>query len=415
VVWPAWEWIERPETAWIYASYDAGLVGRDADKMIKLLASPWFLERWGPKVRTDRKLAVQDFGNERGGFRYSTSVGGGVTGRHADIQVVDDPIKPKDAAGGSNQSRAMLEACSTWYRETMATRVRNPKTSRRVLIMQRLHEEDLAAECIASGYVHLRLPMRHETDDPCRTPWGGDRRTKEGELLFPARFPEEEVQTLEVELGPDGTAAQLQQSPKTKGGGIIKESWWRYWHPTDPDLGVPLPDVAFQLLSWDLTFKGTDQSDMVAGGAWLQAADRYFLTDVVYEQLDIVQTLQAIRYLKGRYPDAREILVEDKANGPAVERLLRDEIPGIELVNPEGGKVSRLNAVAPLFAAGKVYIPHPSLSDRYPWIRTYQKNVQAFPKVKRDDLVDMTSQALFRLKRYGATFSDAMKRIRGES
>lgn len=418
VAWPAWEWIERPGTAWIYASYDSSLVGRDADKMITILSSQWFRDRWGDKLPTGRKLASLDFQSLTGGFRFSTSVGGGVTGRHGDIQVVDDPIKPKDAAGGTNQSRAMLENCSTWYRETMATRVRDPKTSRRVLIMQRLHEDDLAGECIKAGYVHLRLPMRYESDEPCRTPWGGDRRTREGELLFPKRVPEEEVKTLEEELGPDGTASQLQQSPKTRGGGIIKSEWLRYWHVdehgrNDPDLGVPLPDFAFQLLSWDCTFKDTANTDKVAGGAWLQTEDRYYLADAVNERWDIVATLMAIRWMVSRFPEAREILVEDKANGPAVERLLREEIPGIELVNPEGGKVSRLNAVAPLFASGKVFIPHPSMAARFPWIKVYISQITKFPRVTNDDLVDMTSQALFRLKRYGATFSDAMRKIRG--
>ena len=413
IMWPAWEWIDRPETGWIYGSYDAALMGDAGDKMITLLTSPWFVERWGPRIRADRKLATQNFASLKGGFRYSCSVGGGVTGRHGDIHVVDDPIKPKDALGGSTQSKALLETCSQWYRETMATRFRDARTSRRVLIMQRLHEDDLAGECIRAGYVHLRLPMRHERSDSCRTPWGGDRRTEEGELLCPERSPEEEVATLERELGPDGTAAQLQQSPNVKGGGIIRREWIRYWHPTDLDLGVPLPTHAYQLLSADLTFKDANTSDMVAMGAWLQSEDKYYLVEALNDRYDIVATLQGFRYLAGRFPDAREKLIENKANGPAVERLLRDEISGIELVEPQGGKVARLNAVAPLFAAGKVFCPHPSLAHTYPWVGEWVKQVTRFPFVKFDDLVDMTSQALLRLKGYGARFSEAMRRVRG--
>lgn len=233
IFWPVWEWIQRPATCWIYASYDQGLMGDAASKALDLMRSEWFLKRWGQIVPLQEKLAVNHYTNLHKGWRYSTSPGGGVTGRHADIHVVDDPIKPKDVVGGPAITKTVLKNVSEWYRSTMATRFKDAASARRVLVMQRLHTDDLAGECIEQGYTVLRLPMRYESSTPCRTKWGGDRRTEEGELLFPGKFPEQAVRKLEKELG-DAAQAQLQQRPTAEGGQVFREEFWAYWHPTLP-------------------------------------------------------------------------------------------------------------------------------------------------------------------------------------
>jgi predicted phage terminase large subunit-like protein len=381
--------------------------------LITLLRSDWYLERWG-NLCPKGNLALANFSNLLGGFRFSTSVAGKVTGRHADIQIVDDPIKPRDASGGVNHSRTALEAVSSWWRQTMASRARDPRSFRRVVIMQRLHEDDLAGECIRAGYTLLRLPMRYEEDEPCRTAWGGDRRTEPGALLCPDRYPEEAVRRLEVEeMGPDVAAAQLQQRPTRRGGGIFRRDWWRYWHPDDQDRGQPLPPEGhgIQIQSWDLTFKGSDGSDFVCGGVWWAARGQYLLMDLICERMTFTQTLDAMRHMTAKWPRAHDKLVEDKANGPAVEDALRREIRGITLVSPEGGKEARAHACTPAFASGRVLIPHPSLAG---WVKAYQAQHEAFPRSAHDDMVDMTSQALGRLRRHGEDFSRAMARVRGE-
>lgn len=434
VFWPAWEWIRRPATKWIYASYDASLVGtRDGAKVIKLLQSDWFKVRWGD-ILEPGKPAASSFSNVRGGFRFSTSVAGKVTGRHGDVQVVDDPIKPRDAAGGATMTKNAIKAVSEWWSGTMSSRATNQATFRRVIVMQRLCYDDLAGEMLATGeYTHLRLPMRYNTAKPCRTNWGGDRRTEKGELLFPARFPGFAVDRLETkEMGTVVFSAQCQQEPQVEGGGTFQRPWFRWWH-TQPGIPEPcvcdecwnaelvkpghygplmcatLPASGQDLQSWDLTCDDVIGADFTCGGALRTLGDRHFLLDCVNERMNIVAQMAAIQTMSLRYPKAHDKLVENKANGAAVITLLQNKIPGLTKVEPKGGKEARANASQPVLSAGEFYVPHPSLA---PWVWGYYKQLEAFPKGAHDDMVDMTTQALVELRKHGSGFAEAMRRLR---
>lgn len=434
VFWPAWEWVHRPATKWIYASYDRSLVGtRDGAKVIRLLSSEWFKVRWGD-ILEPGKPAASSFNNVKGGFRFATSVAGAAVGRHSDIQVCDDPIKPKDAAGGATFTKNKIRAVSEWWSGTMSTRAVHQATFRRVLVMQRLTYDDLAGEVLATGeYVHLRLPMRYNPAKACRTQWGGDRRTVKGELLFPERFPEFRVKSLETkEMTEAQFAAQCQQEPQVEGGGTFRRPWFRFWHvrPGVPEpctcdecwnaemakpghvgplLCPVLPSGGLDLLSWDFTFDRTDRSDFVAGGAIRTVAERHYLLDCRNERMNIIESVAAIKALATQYPRAHDKLVENKANGPAVVTLLKNSIQGITLVEPSGSKEARASVASVPFAAGDFYVPHPELA---PWVWGYLKQLEAFPKGSYDDMVDMTSQALVQLRKHGSGFADAMRRLR---
>lgn len=443
IFWPIWEWIFRPGTKWIFASYDASLVGtRDGGKVIKLLQSDWFRLRWGTLLPPG-KPAASSFVTVRGGFRFATSVAGRVTGRHADIQVVDDPIKPRDATGGATMTKSQIQTVSSWWKDTMSSRMVNQATGRRVIVMQRLTDDDLAGEMLRTGeYVHLRLPMEYRPDRPCHTPWGGDRRTEKGELLFPARFPASAVHRLRTsEMGERVYSAQCQQEPAVEGGGTFKRIWFRFWH-TQSNVPEPclceecfsaerqlpghtgpvtwqdyigpgpcdvLPPFGVELQSWDMTFDDTETSDFVAGGVIRTLYSKSYLLDVVNQRLDFVETLAAVKRMSEKHPKTYDKLVESKANGPAVIRMLKNHVPGLTPVEPMGSKEARANASQPVFQSGEFLIPHPAL---VPWAWSYMKQLEAFPKGAHDDLVDMTTQALVRLRAHGASFQEAMRRIR---
>lgn len=451
VLWPAWEWISRPDTAWIYASFDVSLVGRrDGTKLINLLHSPWFLERWGKPCSNpgckrrihllcETNPSASNFETNAGGFRFSTSPGGKGTGRHADIIVVDDPIKPKDVLGGATIVKQQIQRVSSWWGDTMSSRQKNPVTHRRVIVMQRLHKDDLAGEMIRTGeYVQLRLPMRYEANNPCRTSHGGDRRTVDGELLFPTRHTEETVRVLEIDMGARVAAAQLQQRPTVEGGGIFKRSNWRFWSHlenvpepclcekcftakvanaqavTDPThttgrMCAPLPTIGLEAQSWDLAFKNTVDSDFVAAGTWRTYLSRYYVLDLLNSRLSYTQTKTMMTLWAKLWPRAHDKLVEDKANGPAIIDDLKLDVPGLTPVEPKGGKEARANAVSPLFDAGVVYLPHPDIC---PLVWVYMAQLEAFPNDVHDDLVDMTSQVLLRLKQHGEQFAAAMAAVR---
>ena len=440
VLWPCWEWIHRPDTKFINASFDPTLVGRrDGGKVINLLNSPWFKARWG-ELLVESSPSTTDFNIKGGGFRFATSPGGKGTGRHGDIIAVDDPTKPKDAADGGTIAKKALQMVSGWWGNTMSSRQANPTTHRNLINMQRVHNSDLAGEMLRTGdYIHLCFPMRFVSDLKCRTHWGGDRREKDGELLFPARFPEEEVKALETRMGASVASAQLQQRPGIEGGGVFKRADWRFWHYNenepepclcekcfrrclvDPTYSDPthitgrkcvvLPRAGLDSQSWDMSFKNLDDSDFVAAGMWRTYAGLYYLLDILNERLSFTQSQAAMIRWDVLYPTALDKLVEDKANGTAIIDQLKLDVPGLTPIEPLGGKEARANACSPLFAAGKVFLPHPSIK---PLVWLLMGQCEGFPKDTHDDLVDMISQALLQLRKYGDLFCQAMARIRGD-
>ena len=430
VFWPVWEWILRPETKWMFASYDASLVGTvQGGKVIDLMQSEWFIQRWTSMLK-DKAPAASMFETKAGGFRFATSPGGKGTGRHVKIQVVDDPNKPQDVQGTQALTKKAIGNTSQWFKGTASTRSVDAATFARVIIMQRLHEDDLAGEMLRErGWHHLCLPMRYEKhsicvcNNPLCTP--EDPRTKDNELLWPERFPEAVVRHQEtVGMGPSVAAAQYQQRPTPASGGIFQNHWFRYWHQS-PGVPVPkdekfpcrdkicrvLPEDGTWYQSWDMTFKGTDGTDFVAGGVWLYKPPDAYLVYQVCARMGFVETCKNMVLVSNRYPLAFTRLVEDKANGPAVVDMLKKSISGLILVNPQGGKEARAHACSGLFDAGNVFIPHDELA---PWVPAYRTQHVTFPKSVNDDMVDQTTQMLIRLQQRHVPLIEAMQAVKKE-
>jgi predicted phage terminase large subunit-like protein len=433
-LWEAWEWTWRPEGRWLCASYDQDLSTRDSLKCRSLMQSGWYQARWGEVFRlTSDENRKTYFSNDKKGWRLATSIGGHGTGEHPDRIVYDDLMSAQQA-----ESEAERQAVRSWLNGTMSTRgaARGVRT---VLIMQRLHEEDPAAHLLGQGgWESLVLPMRYERGRMGVTCLGwSDPRKVEGELLVPARYPEDVLQKIEAKLGPYGTAAQLQQRPSPATGGIFQRAWWRFWVPNRKTLppdhpGFPpvvnkdgfvhhveeLP-LTFEekILSVDCSFKDELQAarkgqppDPVSMGAWGRNGSGIYLLDRVNGVMDIETTASQLLAMSARHPTAVTKLIEDKANGPALMQILRHKVMGLTPVTPVGSKVQRvataakterdrdaraLSAVA-LVHAGNVYLPHPAIDPR---VWDYIEQHASFPNGAHDDDVDMTSQALARIQR----------------
>lgn len=405
VFWQPWEWLTKPSTHWAGASFDQGLTYRDARKSLAIMLSDWYRKRWGDIVQLpEGEPAVGEFFNLRGGSRFSTSVKGKLTGRHFDRIIIDDPIKPMDLSPTS------IDNVERWWTSTVPTRVR-PNTGARIIIMQRLHERDLAGLVLKDGdFVHLRLPMRYESKFPCKTSWGGDRRTQEGEILWPSRFNEAEVQSRAKSLK-NNVAPQEQQRPVPEGGKIFKKAWHRHWTVSQvvqiAGTHVRTVPEKFDLvvLSLDATFKDAATSDFVVAQIWGKRGPDYFLLDQVRDQMDFGRTCDEVETLCKRWPDAHTLLIEDKANGSAIISTLRKKRSGVVPINPEGGKAARAQAVAPLFEAGNVWDPDPGVT---PWVEETRDERTSFPFGAYDDTVDATSQALNWMQTRGTNFDSAM-------
>lgn len=389
VFWPTWEWTHRPSGRWFFASYDQHLSTRDSVKCRRLIESRWYQERWGDKfsLTGDQNLKTY-FENDRKGYRLATSTGGHGTGEHPDRIVVDDPLDAQGAA-----SDAERKTVNDWWDQTMSTRGVTIG-ARRVVIMQRLHEEDLSGHILKGGnVVHICLPMKYEPGRMGTTPIGWtDPRTKPGELLAPEQFPEPVVTKLEIALRAYGTAGQLQQRPSPAEGGEVKRKWWQYYE------AVPYP-MDRVVYSWDATFKDEDTSDYVVGQVWGQKGPHLYLLDQVRDRMDFPTTLSAVQTLRSKWagkdgllrdPATTQItLIEDAANGPAIVSSLRNKIPGIIPVKVRAGKLARMRAVSGMIEAGNVFLPQSAS-----FTQDLVDEAAAFPVGANDDQVDACSQAI---------------------
>ncbi len=414
VFWPCWSWTHDPAMRWLFASYNQSLSIRDSLKCRRLIQGAWYRERWGHVFRlTSDQYAKVRFENSRTGYRLASSVDGGNTGEGGDIVVADDPHNVKE--GESDASRqAVLE----WWDNVMTTRAGRGPLPRKVIVMQRVHERDLSGHVLEQGgYVHLRLPVEYE---PKAIPMGNplpdrlgdpDPRAELGELLWPERFGEQELAAMRAPLGSYGWAGQMQQAPSPAGGGILKRHWWRYWQRPGDNFGpvtvkmgdgetqdvepVTLPfRLEFHAHSWDMAFKNLQQHDYVVGQHWAKAQGEVFLIDQVREHLDFTETVKAVNDFSDAHPNATAKWVEDKANGPAVISTLRQRVPGLIAVDPEGDKTARARAVAPYAESGNVFLPHPRIS---PWVNGFIEEAATFPAGAHDDQVDAFSQAVRKL------------------
>lgn len=429
VLWPAWDWTLHPSRKWIAATFEDRLVGRDTLGCRELLQSEWYQARWGDKAHVDdsgKKQYTQEVWNlTGGGRRYSTTVGGGLMGWHGNIIIVDDPIKPADIYGKDpDVARNALERSWSWWTGTRASRLLPGGAI--VVIMQRLHELDLVGRIIeldaeAKEWTRLILPMRFEPERACVTPWGADPRSQPGELLCPGRFSERDVREKEREMGSQVAAAQLQQRPAPAGGNVFKREWfrvrwmrpdnpkWRLIAAEDRDLYVPLPRFFSGEISADCAFKdvaGADNTAIIAGAGH---GARHYLLDCIADTMDLNATERCLEALAARWPFCRARLIEDKANGPAVEQRLRKRMSGIIMVTPEGGKVARANGISPLCEAGDVILPDPSEA---PWAEDFLEELVTFPFARRDDRVDAFTQWLvYASVRSNATYLKAMANV----
>lgn len=414
VLWPVWDWIGHPKRKWMFGTFDQDLMHRDAIRCRALVRTKWFQDRWGDKVQIadtkDDQSTQSVYSTTAKGRRVSVTVGGKATGWHAQFQVIDDPTKPKDILGDPDTAAAALERAWNWYRVTMASRRSNPKKFARVIIMQRLHELDLVGRILEESkdlgeLVHLNFPMEFEVERACKTKWGGDRRTEEGELLVPSRFDAAAVAELKRDLGSQAAAAQLQQRPAPAAGNIFKRDWFKTrW--------VDLPKQMFYCISVDCAFTDTATADFVAIHVWAYDGDHYYLLDRIHDRMGLPGTVKAIEALAKRWPKARAKLIENKANGPAVEQVLRGKLTGIIMMEPKtmgGSKIARANAVSPLCEAGDVILPdrntrlelpraandnRPGHVLTYEWIDDVVEELCTFPFARNDDDVDAMTQAL---------------------
>lgn len=381
----SWAWTRWPEKRMAFVAGSDGLETRDSLKCRRVIESPWYQARWGHTYQlTGDQNAKTRYENDRTGVRMAQTYMSAVMGERFDHWFFDDPHKTE-----MMESADVRLSKITKFKEEYSTRKSDIKTGTVCVIMQRIAEDDLSGYLLSEGLAdaHICIPMRYERPGNDRRiflpPRFKDPRTREGQLLDPIRFPEKELKELERTLGSYGTAGQMQQLPSPRGGGIFQRAHWKFYKS--------LPELDEVIGSWDLKFKQVATSSWVAGQTWgRKGANKYLLPGRVREHLGFGASCLAIRTQKAAHPLMTAILVEDKANGPAVIETLTAEIPGIIPVEPRGGKEARAYAIQPQQEAGNLWLPDPSID---PTIEGFIHRCGVFPAGESDE-VDAMTQAI---------------------
>ena len=390
---PLWALTQNPDLRIAMASYESRIA-----------------ERWGRTVRDDIKqnphlgLTIRDDVSaqrewqleDHDGGMFATGVGGAMTGRPVDLLLIDDPIKGREQA----DSATIREKTWEWWTDTALSRLAPGAPV--ILILTRWHSDDLAGRLLAehdSDWTFLNIPAQAdhkpehgETDVLGREP---------GEFMISARGrTTEQWEDRKLRSGPKTWAALYQGRPSPEEGGIFPpaDQWSRYTQPiwTEAHDGTRrVPGIHrgdHELIqSWDLAFKDTRGSDYVVGQVWLRVGAEAYLLDQTRARLNFTATVDAIKRMTARWPEATAKLIEDKANGPAVINHLRQTVAGLIPVEPEGSKTARANAVSPFVFAGNIHLPDSQL---LPGVDDLLEEAKSFPNSPHDDTIDAMSQAL---------------------
>lgn len=375
---PAFALGRNPELQIIATSYSSDLSQRFNRDVQRVIDDEKYFDLFpntrlsNSRVRTDsrgsyiRTSDLFEIVGHAGAYR-SCGVGGGITGQGADILIIDDPIKDRAQAG----SKTIRDSIWDWYTSTAYTRL-SPGGG--VIVMAtRWHTDDLIGRLTqrmgeGDTFRIVNYPAIAEHDELHR---------KAGEALHPERYPLSTLLQIQKTIGSRDWEALYQQHPVPDGGALFKLEWFRRWTATS----LP-PEFDHTLMSWDMTFKDSKNSDYVVGQVWGKKGPNFYLLDQVRGQWDFVKTKEMVRVLAHKWPRVVRKLVEDKANGSAVISELKSTVSGFVPITPTESKEARASSVTPYFEAGNVFIPEDSAA---PWVPHYVSELLEFPAGSHDD------------------------------
>jgi predicted phage terminase large subunit-like protein len=372
---PAWFLGCNPSERVVVVSYSDVLARTHANDFRLLVNHPIYQAAF-PAMRlardTDREIVTT-----KRGKRLATSIDGTLTGLGGNLIIIDDPLKLGDAMSEAVRSRVI-----DWYRSTLLSRADDKKAARIVLVMQRVHQDDLAGYLQEQGgFEVLNLPAIAQRNE---TYFLGDGRTydrQQGELLHPEHEPAQVLAELKREMGPIAFSAQYQQSPIPPGGTIIKRKWLATYDKIDRR---PSDRI---IMSWDIALSEAETGGYSAGVVLLRRNEIYYVLEVVRGRFPFDTLKRKVIEVKQRY-DASTVLIEDSPISHGLIQSLREKSISVVKYKPDTDKRARVIAQTDLFAAGSVRLPHCA-----GWLEDFTAELLAFPG-RHDDQVDALTQGL---------------------
>lgn len=381
VLWPAWIWTWWPASKFITASYDIRLATRDAVKARRLISTPWYQRLW-PLALADDQNNKTFYQNSEGGHRFVSSPSAGITGEGADFLLFDDPHSVNQGESPADRQKAL----DFWF-EAAPSRLNNLADGRKLVIQQRVHESDVAGECIRRGWQHFVVPALFERDHPQID--HRDPRTEDGESYWPERFPPPAMRGLMDALGSYAAAGQYQQRPAPREGGLFKRHWFGV---------VPVAPNAVQrkVRRWDLAAsekKATNQDPDYTVGVLMSrtAAGIYYIEDVQRMRATPQAVETAIKNTAQQ--DGSTVTIglplDPGAAGKAQQVYLSRALAGWALrwESESGDKYTRAQGFSAQCEVGNIKLVAGD------WNKDFLDEICGFPTASHDDQVDAAGGA----------------------
>jgi predicted phage terminase large subunit-like protein len=372
---PAWFLGLNPSERVVVVSYSDLLARAHANDFRRLVNDPLYRATF-PAMRLERETDREIVTTKRG-KRIATSIDGTLTGLGGNLVIIDDPLKLGDA-----MSETVLARVIEWYRGTLLSRGDDKSKTCIVVVMQRVHENDLVGYLQEQGgFEVLNLPAIAQRTEIYEL---GDARTytrQKGELLHPDHEPAHVLMELKREMGPIAFSAQYQQSPIPPGGTIIKRKWLTTYDTINPQNGDRI------IMSWDIALSEMEAGDYSACVVMLVRNEVFYILEVVRGRFPFEMLKRKVIELKKRYNSAK-LLIEDSAISRGLIQSLREQSINVVTYKPVTDKRARVIAQTDLFAGGSVRLPR-----RAGWLEEFTAELLAFPG-RHDDQVDALTQGL---------------------
>ncbi len=404
VLFPAFILGNNPEAEIICVSYAQGLSEKLADQVRRLMLGQFYTDVFATRLVSPR-ARLAELKTTKGGSRLATSVEGTLTGRGGNFLILDDVLKPSEAL-----SEVQRKSVNQWYDDTVPSRINDKQGGAIIVIMQRLHQDDLVGHLLEKGgWTVLSLPAIAEEDEThiFRNARGLQTvHRKSGEALHPARESVENIADVERTMGPYPYAAQYQQRPAPAGGGLVRWDWFPRYDPAD------MPVFTRKVQSWDTASKDKEQSDYSVCVTIGETQDRrFYVLDIFRGRLQFPELKQKLVQLANLH-QASNVLIEDSSSGTQlIQMLQREGFARVLPIRAAGSKYERLSAATGLIQAQKVWLP-----DQAHWLGPLQTELSLFPNGTHDDQADALSQGLLwiseenRMAKYLRYLEDFVKR-----
>lgn len=383
VAWPAWLMGCNPATRILSASYSNVLSLKHALDSKVLICSPQFKQIF-PELKLNRlQNSKGKFLTTKQGFRFSTSIGGSVTGEGGDLLILDDPHNALQVSSPKRRRYVI-----NWFKQSFASRLDNKKTGKIVIVMQRLHQGDLSGFLLgkqSQDWTHLNIPAIANKTMIFDLGGGAKFEFNKGDYLHPSREGEAELKRARRELGDTAFSAQYLQTPLQVDTGMINKSWFRYYEGE-----IERKYFTAIVVSWDTAIKICEHNSYTVGTCWGLSKDKkHYLLDMVRGKFEYPDLKREIEAFAEKW-NPQLILIEDRASG---QSLIQDfELEGrwsVFGIQPTQEKIVRFARVSRLFEANLIYLPTNAV-----WRPDYEEELLLFPHSRASDQVDSTSQYL---------------------